>query len=1128
MVRKIAKSLLAGVLTLFAVPAIAATAAENSFVNKQFIEARDFAKRSGTLDDLSLLAWSQFMLDDYGAAEQSFLKLAKSWPNDFDVKLGLAWVSIKTGKFADAERYLQEATPIAVSWQTYMVEDAKGWLALKKGDVELAEQIFTKELGMTSAAGKADPNVGLGWAAFNRGDLSKAKSAFEEGAKKDNKCFFCRDGLARIALIKNDGPEALKHVLEGIKITADNIGLNTLLVSALTVMNDPALSIKTYQDLIRQHPKTAAYKTGLGFSLLAAGKPKEAEAEFQTVLKSDAGNPAALAGIGSLQFYKTEMVKEGWAAYYKGDYDAALKLFDGKLTELNDIKNPSAADGRGWTLLALNKPREARDAFRQAIALDPDFYYSRSGLATAESLLLTTYRSAWALVDLQRFNEASALFEKARTETPVDFQWLIQDGLAWIQFYKKDYDGAEKAFSAIVAANPNAYLSQTGLGQIAMLRKEFIKAGRMIAQSLLINPYQAVSTYIGAAERLIDAGQYKDVREILTLGERIYPYSSDIHFLMARARAGLNEDGAAGASLARAAELAPLYIEPAFDKITIAVNGRQPALLSLAWSLYYAGSYAAAVNRFQQYASTGGTAPTGLTGMGWAQLALNRLPEAEQAFQTALQKGDLGDANAGLGWVAFERKDNANAEKSFKAALKAVPFHASAQSGLAAIQFQKTEAVKPAWEAYYKADYKRALDLFQSRASALSASGNPAAEDGRGWTYLAMGDSKAATAAFAAALKIDPDYYSAQSGQIAAKRADLVLYQQAWSKLEAGQFAEAKSRFDQARGDTTPEFQWLIDDGLAWLAFYKKDYDAAEKAFKAVIATTPNAYLSRKGLGYVLIERKQYADAAKELVASYSFAPYQGVLSFTAPTLKMLDARAFADTKEVLQVGERAYPYSADIQYLLARTFTGLRDETAAGKKLAIAAALAPLYIDPVADKLKLSPAAAKEAFANLGWGLYFAGNQTKALKRFDEATKAGSTDPNVGRGTAFALFRQGKYKEAIPLLEAAIKHEPKTLLPIVETVPIPGTKQYWTIEYTAGTTLAWAYYRLGDGSKADKLFADALSVNPFSIDALTGRGYAKLALKDGAGARGFFEQALKISPSYPDARLGLEAAKKL
>jgi len=1096
------------------------------FVQKRFSEARDYAAGQRGLDELGILGWSEFMLENYGAAEQAFLRLAKVWPNDFDAMLGLAWVRLKTGKLDEVTKYLARAEKGAESWQGFMVEDIKGWLAMKKGDLAAAEAHFTKELGMSSAAGKADPNVGLGWVAFNRGDLAKAKAAFRAGIERDRKCFFCRDGLARIALVENDAREALRQITEGIAITADSSGLNAMLAPTLIAINDLELSLRTYGDLLRRYPKTAAYRVGYGYSLLAQGKVAEAEAEFQQVLRNSKGDPGALAGLADLQVYKTAIVKEAWAAYYKGDYADALKLFEARRSDAAAKKNPSAEDGRGWTLLALERPREARDAFLAALAIDTRFHFSTSGRIVAEGQLLTGYRKAWSLIDLQRFDEAVALLVKMRGETPPDLVWLIDDAVAWIAYYRKDYDGAEKAFGAILAANKDAYLSRGGLGWVAMQRKDYRKGASLIREALLQNPYQVLSAYSRAAETLTDAGQFHDAREILTLAERIYPYSADSHYLMARVKSGLNDDAGAGLSLARAAELAPLYIEPAFDKLKLSPNGRQPALLSLAWGLYYAGAAQAAVPRFQQYAAAGGSATSGSTGLGWALLATKKPAEAAQAFQAALAKGSSADAHSGLGWAALAGNDYSAAEKSFKAALKVTPFYASAQSGLATVQYQKTLPLKEGWEAYYKGDYKRALAAFQAKAGEAAAAGSAAADDGRGWTLMAMGDVKAAAAAFAAALRIDPDYYSAQSGQIAARRSDLVHYGQAWDRMERGLFDEARTLFERAGGEIPAELRWLVDDGLAWLSYYRKDYEGAEKAFRAVIAATPGAYLSHRGLGNVLAERKQYPEAAKSLLASFNLAPYQGVGTYTLPSLKMIDGGAAAPAREVLQLGERVYPYSADIQWLLARAYAGAGDEARAGEKAAAAAALAPLYVEPVFDKLKLGAAALRSALANLGWGHYFAGDHAKALKRFEEATKAGSSDPNVARGTAFALFRQGKLREAVPLLEEAAKQEPKPLLPVVEIVPIPGTEQYWTIEYTAGSTLAWAYYKLGDGARADALFAAALAANPFSIDALTGRGYVKLLLKDLAAARALFEQALKISPAYPDARNGLAAAK--
>ena len=246
---------------------------------------------------------------------------------------------------------------------------------------------------------------------------------------------------------------------------------------------------------------------------------------------------------------------------------------------------------------------------------------------------------------------------------------------------------------------------------------------------------------------------------------------------------------------------------------------------------------------------------------------------------------------------------------------------------MATLQFGKTALVKAGWEAYFKGDLKGALAAFKAKESEAASANNPVALDGMGWTQLAMGEPKAAAASFAAALKIDANYYSSQSGVIAAKRADLVIYNTAWAKLEAGQFDEAKAKFEQARGEMPADIKWLIEDGLAWMAFYKKDYAGAQKAFAAVVAANPKAFLSHKGLGYAQTELKQYEAASKSLVTAYNLAPYQGVAAFTAPTVKMIDAGAFVDAREVLKLGELIYPFSADIQFSLARAYNGLNNQ---------------------------------------------------------------------------------------------------------------------------------------------------------------------------------------------------------
>ena len=185
-------------------------------------------------------------------------------------------------------------------------------------------------------------------------------------------------------------------------------------------------------------------------------------------------------------------------------------------------------------------------------------------------------------------------------------------------------------------------------------------------------------------------------------------------------------------------------------------------------------------------------------------------------------------------------------------------------------------------------------------------------------------------------------------------------------------------------------------------------------------------------------------------------------------------------------------------------------------------------YIEAVLEERKRPGGGVREAYQVLGWGLYFTGKHEAALERFTQYLKAGGTDPNASRGRAFALFRLGRYKAAVPDLEAAIAAEDtRRLLPITEVVPIPGTKAKWAIAYNARSTLAWLYYRTGEAARAEAEFRSVLKAYPFWVDALTGLGYSLLAEKKLAEAEERFLAALNVSPGYPDARQGLTKLKE-
>ena len=102
------------------------------------------------------------------------------------------------------------------------------------------------------------------------------------------------------------------------------------------------------------------------------------------------------------------------------------------------------------------------------------------------------------------------------------------------------------------------------------------------------------------------SGQWEKSKYILELGQRIYPYSADIQFLLAKAYKELKDVTTAETKLIIAASLAPAYIEPAMDKLGLSPKNLTGAYYAVAWNSYYRGAFKTADKRFKQYFDNGG------------------------------------------------------------------------------------------------------------------------------------------------------------------------------------------------------------------------------------------------------------------------------------------------------------------------------------------------------------------------------------------------------------------------------------------------------------------------------------------------------------------------------------------
>jgi len=152
--------------------------------------------------------------------------------------------------------------------------------------------------------------------------------------------------------------------------------------------------------------------TGRGVSLLYLNRLDEAEKELEKASRANPENVRATVAMGAVAFLKgryekaieiynrniTRLPKEekyfswpshalnnlGWSYIKTGRYQDALLTFQ-KLESLHrGRKYPEILDGTGWSLFHLDRLKEARAAFDQALLLNPKYGSSLSGLSAVD------------------------------------------------------------------------------------------------------------------------------------------------------------------------------------------------------------------------------------------------------------------------------------------------------------------------------------------------------------------------------------------------------------------------------------------------------------------------------------------------------------------------------------------------------------------------------------------------------------------------------------------------------------------------------------------------------------------------------------------------------------------------
>jgi len=217
--------------------------------------------------------------------------------------------------------------------------------------------------------------------------------------------------------------------------------------------------------------------------------------------------------------------------------------------------------------------------------------------------------------------------------------------------------------------------------------------------------------------------------------------------------------------------------------------------------------------------------------------------------------------------------------------------------------------------------------------------------------------------------------------------------------------------------------------------------DAAESAYRRLLAADPNSLEAETGLAHVLILRKQYPEAEKFLRSALEHAPDSPTLNAQLATV--LAAQDNAEALPLLQKLHAAHPDDRAIARMLADVLTEAGD--AAGADQLCTALLAT---DP--DNVSLLVAHGENLTRQLKY--------SDALAAFDKATKLDAANGDAWSGLAFAASKTHQPQLTLHALTMRSRFLPE----------VPATYFLWATSYDTlrdKASAATYYHRFLDAS---------------------------------------------------------------
>jgi serine/threonine-protein kinase len=209
-----------------------------------------------------------------------------------------------------------------------------------------------------------------------------------------------------------------------------------------------------------------------------------ANQHFETILKHDTDNAAAVAGLSMVYMYRFAGDKqdETWLAKANAAAQRAMSLND--QVALCYVAKASVLGSQG-------KREEALPIYDKALSLDPMSFFAYVGKGSI-------------LKNLNRLDEAMQVAQFANAKFPKERMFL--DEIGSVYFQKGDYANAETAFRQSLVVQPDAIYAYANLSATLTRLDKKDEALQVLQQGLQIRPSGPLYTALGVA--LFQRGDY--------------------------------------------------------------------------------------------------------------------------------------------------------------------------------------------------------------------------------------------------------------------------------------------------------------------------------------------------------------------------------------------------------------------------------------------------------------------------------------------------------------------------------------------------------------------------------------------------------------------------------------------